>query len=198
MAESPIIREQAIFESRTYRFVFNNRWGWAHFTICDVTFELLMTSDYGNYAHRWPPHFGGQTLTEFLATKGRGQYDCDYIVNKLASSTRSRELEDEVDCEQTEGELKRVICERRRARAISADLAREAWDDLIGEWVAEECNAHALPKRLYEAVNEEIWHCVRMCKSGWYLMLRDEILPFFCRWLRENVVSKGAPEAAHV
>jgi hypothetical protein len=184
--------------AQSYRFVFEKPEAWFIATINDSTCELLITSDYGNYAHRWPNAFGGRTLTEFLASKGREQYDCDYIVNKLRTSTRSKELDEVVDDAATRTEVAGRIIKARREQELSMRSARSLWDDMES-WIGDDCNMEALSSELAEFLGgqHEAWGCIRHKPSGWYLVLRDELLPFFCRWLRENVVNKAAKAVAN-
>lgn len=192
------IRAHSVSTAQSYRFVFEKPEAWFIATINDVTGELLITSDYRNYAHRWPVDGFSCTLTQFLAGKGREQWDCDYIVNKLRASTQSKELDDVIDDDATWKGVAEQIVAARRGRDIGPDLARELWAHLE-HWRSSDFQWDALDSDLSGFLNDHggAWECIRHKQSGWYLVLRDELLPFFCRWLRQNVVSKQA-EATNV
>jgi hypothetical protein len=71
----------------TYRFRAegDGGFGWAICTVNDATGELVIVSDYGNWAYRWntsPSALGFPTLTAFLAERG----GVDYLARKLQGS----------------------------------------------------------------------------------------------------------------
>lgn len=190
------LRAQAISPAVTYRFVFEHE-GWLHATLNDTTGELLITSDWGNYGYRWDA-LGDRTVTEFLAEKGREQWDCHYIVQKFLNGTQSKNLEEVVDTDATWKPIATRIIEGRRAQNMDADRARELWDELE-TWKDADFDMEALPDELCEFLGgwHDAFHQVVMGRSGWWQVLADELLPWFCRWLDENVVNKRA-EANHV
>lgn len=120
--------------------------GWAICTVNDATGELLITSDWGNFAHRWnPDHLGAPSLTHFIGNfatyTDRGRYD--YLAGKLLGAGAR-----EFSPAGTTAQLKGRILERRREdagrwsawlesdpsgrrfRILSRETARELWDEL--------------------------------------------------------------------
>lgn len=84
---------------------------WALCTVNDQTGELLITSDFGSWSHRWsasPSTLGHPTLTAFIGTRG----DVDYIARKLQRDGRGgmRLSEDG-----TAKAFRRLLCARRLA-----------------------------------------------------------------------------------
>lgn len=82
---------------------------WALCTVNDATGELLITSDWGSWAHRWDPRpssLGTQTLTAFI-----GRVDVDYLARKMQ---RDRGAGRVFSAQATARELRRRLCERRR------------------------------------------------------------------------------------
>lgn len=95
--------------------------GWACCTVNDVSGELTITSDWGNWAFRWGTwHLGVPTLTEFLAD--RDSYD--YIACKLIDSDRLRVF----DVDKSIRELKIQLLTVRRGEEISKESARAIWE----------------------------------------------------------------------
>ena len=102
---------------------------WALCTVNDETGELLITSDWGNWSHRWnTDHLGHQTLTAFI---GEGN-DVDYIARKLQGRSGGKRF----SAERTIAAWRKMLCETRRENGhrrnakLTRDLAREIWDAL--------------------------------------------------------------------
>lgn len=121
----------------TYHLVPEGRdFGWALCTVNDSTGELLITSDWGNWAHRWsadPAHLGAPTLTHFLGE--RAGCHCHYLADKL---TR-REDRERFDARETVKHMRRVLCEQRleQGRAVIDYYRDEDPEDRIdvgGDW----------------------------------------------------------------
>jgi hypothetical protein len=109
--------------ARTYHFRSNDHYGWALCTVNDATGELLITSDWGNWAHRWnPAHLGRPSLTHFIADRN----DCDYLANKLLDRDDVWVL----DADETIAKWRRRVVSLRRDRRLSGHEARQMWDDL--------------------------------------------------------------------
>lgn len=99
-----------ISTATTYHFKIDppDAFGWALCTVNDGTGELLITSDYGNWSHRWsadPKHLGHPTLTHFIGERA----GCDYLADKLTK----REDRERFDAHETVKHMQRMLCERR-------------------------------------------------------------------------------------
>src|SRR4051812_21467530 len=99
--------------SITYSFVTEGDPGdfrsWALCTVNDQTGELIITSDWGNWLHRWhasPEALGAPTLTAFIGDRT----EVDYLARKLQGGSRGGER---FSAERTAGALRRMLCERR-------------------------------------------------------------------------------------
>ena len=121
--------------------------GWAICTVNDASGELLITSDRGNFAHRWNvAALGKPSLTHFIGDfatyKDRGRFD--YLASKLLGG---RDGAREFCPKRTTAALQQRILERRRedghrppndlggfvsrrARILSRWIARDLWDTL--------------------------------------------------------------------
>lgn len=97
----------------TYAFVTEGEGfkSWALCTVNDQTGELLITSDWGSWSHRWlasSSALGLPTLTAFIGTRG----GVDYLAKKLqGESTRAVRFSEEKTAEA----LRRLLCQRRLA-----------------------------------------------------------------------------------
>ncbi len=81
---------------------------WALCTVNDQTGELLITSDWGSWSHRWhasPEALGAPTLTAFIGDRG----DVDYLARKLQREGHGQQF----SSDKTVHELKRLLCARR-------------------------------------------------------------------------------------
>ncbi len=135
----------------TYEFCATERLGWAICTVNDSTGELLITSDWGNWSYMWSPNphqgLGCATLTHFLGVNrvnGAPRSDVDYFVMKLLGKHGAQRFSPE----KTTAHFRGILCQTRRdfsrrfargldhgrvSRAghfLTADVAREIWDDL--------------------------------------------------------------------
>lgn len=82
---------------------------WALCTVNDHTGEVLITSDWGSWSHRWPASpeaLGHATLTEFIGTRA----DVDYLARKLQKEGRNGMV---FSAQKTAHELNRLLCARR-------------------------------------------------------------------------------------
>jgi len=167
----------------TYSFKADNGLGWALCTLNEGTGEVLITSDWGNWSHRWDvSNLGVPTLTEFVA-KG----DVDYLARKLCPKDRVRRF----SSTNTIDAFKHLLCKRRlqdgRAgsrnprRQLTKSGARSLWheleyledyEDSKDLFVHRACELDELLKFVaepYEHLEYEL--------TGEFLALRDTVLP---------------------
>ena len=179
--------------------------GWALCTVNDRTGELLIVSDWGNWAHLWNPrHLGSASLTHFIGERD----SVDYIVQKLLGRRGSeafcpdettkhlrrqlvkRRLEDGRLLADSGGELKRRTMGGRGHWFLKAYEARELWGDLgslaadIGPSTDE--NSDALQslylERLYhlnhyQVLGDDLYEDAQHVETGVSKILRGTILP---------------------
>lgn len=145
----------------TYHFRPAERgFGWALCTVNDGTGELLITSDWGNWSHRWsadPNHLGHPTLTHFIGERA----GCDYLASKL-SKREEREVFDAVE---TVKHMQRVLCERRleQGRSVIEWFCDEDPEDRIdvgGDWPEKWCGI-AETREVYVSGRRERWPLTR-------------------------------------
>jgi hypothetical protein len=82
---------------------------WALCTVNDRTGELLITSDWGSWSHRWdarPDSLGAPSLTAFIGDRG----DVDYLARKLQREGRAGRV---FSAPTTARALRERLCERR-------------------------------------------------------------------------------------
>lgn len=82
---------------------------WALCTVNDQTGELLISSDWGSWSHRWnasPSALGAPTLTAFIGDRG----DVDYLARKLQKEGRGGQV---FSTRKTARALRQLLCERR-------------------------------------------------------------------------------------
>lgn len=82
---------------------------WALCTVNDQTGELLISSDWGSWSHRWnasPSALGAPTLTAFIGDRG----DVDYLARKLQKEGRGGQV---FSTRETARALRWLLCERR-------------------------------------------------------------------------------------
>ena len=185
----PELEVSSLKITRPVSYVFGFKWGWAIFTINDDTGEFTITSDWGNYSHRWPAdpvNLGGPNLTDFLRRMLR--QDPRYVTEKF-SYTNKRDLDDVVDEVATRKAFKRAIREAYKDRRIDQGEVREAiaelkdhldlqTDDTIMRTI-EWCSV--LPR----AVGPEPWNFIMHESSTRWLILQYALLPFFGRHLQK-------------
>lgn len=187
MAERLALRSPVqVTRPTAYHFVFAGS-GWAIFTLNDETCEFGIQSDWGVYGYRWHQSgLGKRTLTEFVAA---GSYD--YLVNKLQLGTQTTNLKDVLDEDRTLSRLREEICRARREGGCDRERARELWDE-VDEWRSTDFETACCPEELSGFLGGQPWEYLHFGPSGWSIVLRDVLLPFFCSWLRENVLTKQA------
>lgn len=181
----------------TYSFRVDNDFGWALCTVNDMTGELAITSDWGNWSHAWSPNpknLGAPTFTAFLACRA----DCYYLADKLTS----RGQRERFDAAATVAELRRRLCESRLERGrryaemswtkdpwaldvfygqpLTKQLAREIWDDM--DALLDVNDSTLFVERFMQIdgcgnVSEEPWEHTRHVPETSYTVLVEAILP---------------------
>lgn len=196
----PVLSLRSRSTAVTYSFRAADRMGgWACCTVNDATGELAITSDWGNWAHRWNiSHLGtiggrNTTLTEFL-----GGGSIDYIADKLMS----RDQRDRFDADATVAAFRELLREKRRDTKrygghwmwkytsepyLDKDTARRLWDairdlayDVESSPGAVDLFIERYTRRGMEdakLVCDEPWNLIRTKPSGEYLALTKTVLP---------------------
>ena len=180
--------------------------GWALCTVNDATGELLITSDWGEWAHRWPTNhraLGAPSLTAFIAARD----GVDYLASKLLGD-RVREF----SADGTIKKLRRLLCESRLeaerwwrsdelmrpAPRLSKSVAREIWDEL-DEFSGLDnqsvfTDRMGMYRELIELVDEYPWDYFVTVPTSQYKVLSETILPALIGACRMTVMD---PHLAH-
>lgn len=82
--------------------------GWANCTVNDSTGDLHISSDWGNWSHRWDPRpscLGAPSLTALIGSRN----NVDYLARKLQGERGGKRF----SAEKTVTEWRRMLCERR-------------------------------------------------------------------------------------
>lgn len=185
----------------TYHLVPERRsFGWALCTVNDETGELTITSDWGNWSHRWPTDprsLGYPTLTHFLAAReSSGKHWDEYLARKLTLGDASKRWR--FDEDKTVAAFRRLICERRLERRISFDVARALWDG-IGKICTD--NPPLFCERLmqldgFEILTEEPWEHLEYEPTTEYTVLLHGILPALVEACAAEVRRRAELEAS--
>lgn len=190
--------------ARTYQFQSTEPLGgWALCTVNDITGELLIVSDWGNWSHIWnPKHIGRPSLTHFIAE--RDAYD--YLANKLLGHDDCWVLDADTTIKKWRGALCARRLEEGRAGAdrlpyylpyderLDAHLAREIWDRL-GSLFEDECNEaifieHACRIEGFARwISAEPWEDTAHRYSHAYRVLVDFLLPALATACRGTITS---------
>jgi hypothetical protein len=115
---------------------------WALCTVNDATGELLITSDWGSWSHRWDAHpnsLGAPSLTAFIGDRG----DVDYLARKLQREGRNGRV---FSASETARSLRRRLCGRRLQDGRGQIAGRLEADDLVDG---------AVPGRLRDRFTED-------------------------------------------
>ena len=150
-ASSPALILESTQTATTYSFrAVADAFGWASCTINDATGELLITSDWGNWSHRWDPRpscLGAPNLTTFIGTRS----DIDYLARKLQHGSGQQ-----WSARVTATNLRRQLC-RRRLEDGRAQHRRQLepgeWDGDCGLY-----NAEGLPLLSDRYVEAPTWN----------------------------------------
>lgn len=196
---------QILTSARTYHFKSAEvLGGWALCTVNDTTGELLIVSDWGNWAHLWnPKHLGRPSLTHFVADRS----DYDYLANKLLGNNACWVL----DADATIAKWRQILaaqrlCEGRREQPrhdrepLTAGSAREIWEDLGSLFKDEHDEAvfieHAMQIDGIEWISEEPWESTVHRYSHAYRTLVDFLLPALAKACVQTVSDDGRREAS--
>lgn len=137
---------------------------WALCTINDLTGELVITSDWGSWQHRWnasPEALGHPTLTAFIGERA----DVDYLARKLARGSGS-----EFSPEKTAQALQRKLCERRLNDGRCQIEHRLEPDDLVDGKVPDRYARRYTPQGLpifTSSYNDEEYLSAEKAREIW-------------------------------
>lgn len=167
--------------SRTFHLRSESGYGWALATLNDVTGELSIQSDWGDWAYRWNlDGLGERTLTEFVGSVA----DEYYLADKLCPDGRHGKA----DLQATRDDVRRKILESRRSGRmnLSRDDARSLWNFTASNEFRYEFEDGIDPEwDILERLLEGDRHYVLVWGPTWsYLVLRDAILPVVKRACR--------------
>lgn len=170
------------YEVRAFYFDFKPI-GWATWFVDDRTGTLSLSSDWGDYAHRWgrgswlgvdPPD-----LSRALATR----LGADYIARKLFG-LRARAH----DPEKTRAAFRDVVLDRRREGYLDRETARALWRELDDvDWSSSESVQRAADYGLLGKHFSDAWELCAESETTWFLVVRDQLLPVFLDALRKEV-----------
>lgn len=144
---------------------------WACCTVNDATGELAITSDWGNWSHRWsanPEHLGAPTLTAFIGDRG----DVDYLARKLQ---REGNAGRRWSAHGTAAALRRRLCERR---------LEDGREQIDGRLEPEDLDCGRVPNRLldrYSGQGLPLFSHRMVSAPTWRDIERKERLPYLTR-----------------
>ena len=105
-------------------YVTNKRGAWAQLLFDDREYRAILLTAYGNWSFSWLD-IGKQHFAQFLA-----ECDYEYLGKKFLSSPEKRFF----DYEATVAAVKQAICELRKERLISKELAKSEWHLISKVW----------------------------------------------------------------
>ena len=155
-------------------------YGWAICTVNDVTGELNVMSDWGNWSHRWNTDskcLGQPTLTHFISTRD----SANYLADKLWSDGYGGRV---FDAHATCAKFRKQICSMRleHHRGFTESIARDLYDELGGD-LADAGSSDLFMERFYnidgasEWLSEHVWEELERSQSPMYRVLLESILP---------------------
>jgi len=171
--------KQSVSQATAYRFVFDSG-DWAVFTLNNETMELSINSSWGAYGYRWDA--AGPSMARFVS-----RCSPDYVLGKFAYLTDPQPLRDVVDDAATRAEVEQQIDNAREACGIITESQAENLRDDLDSWESSEFSLDHCPAELSQFL-PEYWRLVSMEKSATYRVLRDQLLPFFSKFLIEHVI----------
>ena len=183
-----IVKKASQHQADVFHFTFDGDCWWATFTIVEGLGEFSVLSDYGNYSYRWGD-LGKQTLKGFLAG-----CNADYVLEKFSYSNKT-DLADEIDYKETRKEWRKRIGERYADRRTHSrkSMAKTEVQDLLKEvdlLLEDEPPADIIFERmsgdLWAVFDNEPYEFVCHRRSPRWEGLRDQLLPFFFGYLKEQ------------
>lgn len=188
-APLPALHLVATSRAITYRFeVAEPLGGWACCSVNDDTGELNITSDWGNWSHRWnTAHLGCPSLTHFIGQRG----DTGYLADKLMSYDARKVFDGDATLEALRERIREVRREERWNRhnpRLFADSANRLWDEDFPA-LCTDCDGHDAGRgadkfvegyfkiECATAISEEPWFFICTEDAHAFLVLRDAILP---------------------
>lgn len=186
---------------------------WALCTVNDETGELLITSDWGNWSHRWDTgSLGSPSLTAFIGDRDA----VDYIACKLQGRLGGQRF----SAERSVAAWRRALCERRlevgrreirdlrwgtewthRDLRLTRALAREIWDALGDTADEHGGSADLFLEHVYEIrgftehVDDTPYESLETEQTPEDRALRDLILPALIDACRMTHATRTKPPA---
>jgi hypothetical protein len=156
-----------------YRFRCDTPCGWAICTVNDVTGELSIQSDFGNWAYRWNvAHLGELSLTAFIGSRPH----VHYLLGKLTA-----QADKQIDPSATIAECLEAVIRGRRYGTLTRTCAREAYDWLTES--ADDLDSSAdlwmerMPADVWNILGSAPYEYIRHEPTPGARVLRDGILP---------------------
>lgn len=184
MRERFMAMTKKAYTAEVYAFNFNTHGGWANFTLCEETGEFHIQSDWGDWQYSWPqPGRGKGTLKDFIMRTGT----C-YLAGKLTKG--GDEGAKDFDADAT---IEKIKADPEVKKLLDADeFLADALDEL-NEFSS--CESFMLMLSMKDDLEEVVkalgddWHCHTPVykPNGRYLILRDSLLIFFQRFLKEKL-----------
>lgn len=151
-------------------------WGWVDFYLEDMkpgVGQLVINSDWGCWAYGWGAMGDTHTLASFIL-----QADNSYIIHKLMLGQKTTRF----DAERTIVKWKREIMRERHLQDLSADKARELWDELVqwSKWDMPDDEVmfiEHLPTCIEEWLGHEPWEHTEHELNSTYCNLDEVIMP---------------------
>lgn len=149
--------------------------GWAIVVIDDAGY-FSAVSDYGNYAYYWGA-MGVRTLREFLAS-----CDGSYVLGKISPGY-------EFDERETERAARELVCRERKARRLTADEAREAYDSIS---ISNAVDLYDWIGRYPGDLPEDYYEVYRTMRNPQAVAFVERVLPRLQEILRAELATERA------
>ncbi|WP_084977330.1 hypothetical protein [Plesiomonas shigelloides] len=142
-SKKPTVSKRKI-ELYQVRHEFGDGWADISLTFGEKSVNVMVSSDYGSFSHYWG--HCGYNPKEFLT-----DINFDYCMGKFFESKKLYIL----DAEACENEIKQSIISLRKDGELTADEAREAWDDLLNPEYGPQAGRDYYHRELYESKHFE-------------------------------------------